>query len=171
MSQVFREGDLVFQFPNGLPVERLDRQGEPIPHGMSLTDLVIEETQRAILVEVKDPGANVAPPRRRDDFVREMLRNTLIHEALVPKARDSYAYLHLMARDAKPFLYVVVLGLDPVRLDPALLIAFKDRLLKRLRQETDQPWRRHYVSDCLVLSVEGWNLHFPYYPLQREPTA
>lgn len=54
-----------------------------------------------------------------------------------------------MERDAKPFKYVVLLGLDAF--DPAdqraLLTGFKDRLLADIRCETDTPWRRQHIAD------------------------
>ena len=33
-----------------------------------------------------------------------MQHQTLIYEALVQKARDSYTFLHLMERDTQPFV-------------------------------------------------------------------
>jgi hypothetical protein len=74
-----------------------------------------------------------------------------------------------MNRDDKPILYAFLLGVEKLTLDPALLLGFKDRLLARLRQETDQPWARHYVNDCLVLTEQTWPIAFPDYPLLRTP--
>jgi len=52
-------------------------------------------------------------------------------------------------------------------LDPALLPAFKDRLLARTRQEGREPWRRQYVADCVVVTDTQWNSVFAEYPLLR----
>jgi hypothetical protein len=105
--------------------------------------------------------------RDRANFVKKVQNDTLIAQELTPKARDSYSYLHLMKRDGKPKIYAFLLGADKLTLDPALLLGFKDRLLSRLRQEADQPWERHYVSDCLVLTEKTWALAFPQYPMTR----
>jgi hypothetical protein len=96
-----------------------------------------------------------------------MQHQTLIYEDLVPKARDSYTFLHLMGRDTQPCVYVVVLGLDRLAVDPALLSNFKDRLLQRIRHEAQDPWQRHYVIDCAVVIPATWSTHFPAYALSR----
>ena len=78
-----------------------------------------------------------------------------------------------MERDTKPFKYVVLVGLDAY--DPnqqkALLTGFKDRLLADIRCETDTPWRRHHIADCVVLSVDIWNKTFADWPVARVGAA
>ena len=139
-------------------------------------DFVLEEDDRLIMVEVKDPSckakgvtpdAEAAVAKERAEFVKKIQRDTLIAQELTPKARDSFTYLHLMGRDSKPLLYAFLLGADKLSLDPALLLGFKDRLLARLRQESDQPWARRYVADCIVLTENNWPTTFPQYPLAR----
>jgi hypothetical protein len=141
-------------------------------------DFVVEEDHRLLMIEVKDPsckpkGVNVAAEtalvKSRAEFVKKVQNDTLIAQELTPKARDSYSYLHLMKRDDKPILYAFLLGAEKLTLDAALLMGFKDRLLARLRQETDQPWMRQYVTDCVVLTEQTWSLAFPQYPLSRVP--
>lgn len=169
----FREGDLLFRFRGH--AERLDLQGVPLPQGMSFVDFVVEEDARLLLVEAKDPSDPTIPPGRRQDeqqaFRAKLLGDTLINQELVPKARDSYSFLHLMARDDRPFIYVVVLGLKAYPDEQALLVGFKDRLLRRLRQEADRPWTRHYVADCLVLTPESWPQAFTRHRLSRSSNA
>ncbi len=72
-----------------------------------------------------------------------------------------------MARDNKPCLFVVLFGLDAIAHDPAILLAFKDRLLQRIRRETDEPWKRNYVSACVVLTLASWAKYFPAFSVQR----
>ena len=69
MPQVFQEQELQFQFPDTLPVEELDRQGVPIPVGMTLVDFVIEENVRTVLLEVKDPSNSHAPEEERKRYI------------------------------------------------------------------------------------------------------
>lgn len=166
MDFSFREGELDFEFKDAESVEKLDAI-DPVPQGMMLVDFVVTESDRVLLVEVKDPSHSGAPKEERRAFARTLGNRDLIAEQLVPKARDSYAYLHLMAQDSKPFVYVVLLGLERVVHDAALLTVFKDRLLARLNQEADDPWRRPYVRDCVVVTSANWNQVFPRYPLTR----
>ena len=159
------ERRLAFDFSAAVRAERLDEQGRPAPVGMSFVDFVVHEEDRVLLVEVKDPQG--APEQRREKeierFVQELRRKTLVNEIFVPKARDSYTYLHLMERDDKPFVYVVVLGIGPG--DPALLLDLKKRILGRLRHEAEEPWKRVYISDCVVLTPDSWNTFVERYPV------
>lgn len=171
-----REGEFEFDFTAAKRVEKLDEPTKQLPAGMMLVDFVIEEERRLVMIEVKDPSCEAkggtpaaieAMERERVKFVKKIENDTLIAQELTPKARDSYSYLHLMKRDSKPILYAFLLGADKLALDPALLLGFKDRLLARLRQESDHPWERHYVTDCVVLTENTWSLAFPKYPLAR----
>ncbi|MBD3286372.1 hypothetical protein GF359_07445 [candidate division WOR-3 bacterium] len=140
---ILSEGNIQFEFPRGS--YKLDNLSNP-PQGMMLVDFVVEETERTLLIEVKDLGK---------------LRSNIISNNLVPKCRDSYCYLHLMREDRKKFLYVVLILYKP---ESPLLMNFADRLRSRLRKETDKPWKREYVSDCVALtSIEKWNTYFPEY--------
>lgn len=170
-----KEGELEFDF-GPVKVERLDDPEKKRPEGMQLVDFVIEEAGRLIMLEIKDPScqpknshpnAQAAMEKSRAEFVRKLQTHALIVDELTPKARDSYTYLHLMGRDDKPILYVFLLGADKLLLEPRLPGIFKDKLLARLQQETDQPWVRQYVADCLVLTEQTWSLAFPEYPLRR----
>jgi len=164
---ILTERELEFDFPDGRQVQRLDQQGKRLPIGMRLVDFVIEEDTRVLLLEITDPSHPNVPAQERTKFIRSLHGDNLINEELVPKARDSYTYLHLMERDDKPFVFVALMGLEAVPVDPILLPNFNDRLLARLRQETDEPWRREYVTDCVVVTIETWNSGFPQYPLRR----
>ncbi len=106
VSVKVREGDFVLDLSRANSWERFDRTGSPVPQGMSLVDFLIEEPERRILLEIKDPfrtpGDFVFPERRgwkggpkRQDMFRT---DRMIHESLVPKIRDSYTWLHLMGK-------------------------------------------------------------------------
>jgi hypothetical protein len=105
--------------------------------------------------------------KQREEFIKKLHRDDWIAEELTPKARDSYTFLHLMARDGKPIIYVLLIGSEKLSLEPALLSAFKDRLLARLRHEAEQPWVRQYIQDCVVLTENSWLDIFPSYSLSR----
>ena len=160
------EGRLEFDFADAVAAERLDRPGIPLPHGMALVDFVVEEAAKVLLIEVKDPEGAAAAHRRQAvaDFIKKMQGDGLIHQEIVPKARDSYTFLHLMKRDEKTFILVVVLGIESGG-DKALLGGFKNRLLARLRKEAEKEWARRYVQDCVVVTPETWSAVFRSYPL------
>jgi hypothetical protein len=161
--------DLEFSFPEDLSWVELDKQGQRLPMNMKLVDLVIERERDILLVEIKDPSNARCPADERRKYFKRLTDNSIVTQELTPKARDSYTFLHLMARDEKPLKYVVLIGLDAF--DPTqqrgLLTGFKDRLLADIRCETDQPWRRQHIADCVVLSVETWNQLFADWPVTR----
>lgn len=163
------EGNLRLTFSR--PAEKLDRQEVATPHGMSLADFVVDEGAYTMILEVKDPSDPNIPSQHSSEsrcaFRRDIVNQTLIHERLVPTARDTYTFLHLMGRDAKPMLFVVLLGLDAYPDEPALLMGFKDRLVARLRQEGENPWVREYVSDAVVITLKTWPSRFPQHSVSR----
>ncbi|PZN75252.1 MAG: hypothetical protein DM484_19315 [Candidatus Methylumidiphilus alinenensis] len=172
---VMRENELEFDFLD-LPSERLDNKDKAQPQGLQLVDFLVEEPDRLIMVEIKDPSckpkgndekALADIKTQRQKFVAKINNGDLINHELAPKARDSYTYIHLMARDVKPILYVFVLGADKLSLEDSSLIQLRADLLTRLRQEADKPWARKYVVDCLVLTEKTWPLAFPQYALTR----
>ncbi len=171
MTSHFQEGELYFDFRGSLRVQKLDEQGVSLPHGMSFVDFVVEEASQQLLVEVKDPSQMSVAESEKSKFARKFRGKQLINEELVPKCRDSYCFLHLMEQDTKPFLYIVVLGTRALpAVGPGELLEFRKRLLVRLRRESDLPWKRPYVKDCVVLTEQTWGAHFPSYSLQRAPT-
>ncbi|MEM9553990.1 MAG: hypothetical protein AAGC60_07010 [Acidobacteriota bacterium] len=170
MSETVREGRHVLRLPDDVEVERLDETGRVLPKGMSFVDFVLTDSDRTVLLELKDPAA--APDQHRatqiDTFLKQVKSHQLVDDHLVPKTRDSYTFLHLMERDPRrPTLCVVLLGFA---LEPALLLRFKERLARRLRQEANVPWRRPYVDDCLVLDAATWPRAFPDWALDRDPS-
>ena len=163
----FREGELVFEFPEDWTVERLDMQGRPMPEGMQFVDCIAENQDRLIFIEVKDPSAASVPERGKNAARRELESGALINDRLVPKGRDSYTYVHLMERDSKPISYLVVLGLEDVPIDNALLLTLNDRLRRRLDQEAHEPWKRQYVAACAVMRTTDVARFNPPFQLRR----
>ena len=165
--------DLEFTFPDGLSWNELDCQGVKRPVQMKFVDLVIERETDVLLVEVKDPSNQRTPPEERENYFKRLSDNSVLTQELTPKARSSYTFLHIMERDDKPFKYIVLLGLDAYDSEKqkALLTGFKDRLLANIRCETDTPWKRQHIADCVVLSVKTWNKTFTDWPVARLPIA
>jgi len=166
-----QEGELSFYFGEKQLVDKLDEQGHDSPVGMRLVDFVIEEDKRILIVEVKDLPASQIPTNLKEFKKKEKLTKfqfgSLIRKELVPKARDSYCYLHLMEGDAKPFDFVFLTRIDRMGVNKELLIKFNDRLKAHLRKEADKKWKRPYVRNCAVLTVDTWNSHFKSYRVER----
>ncbi|MBD1998030.1 hypothetical protein H6G00_15565 [Leptolyngbya sp. FACHB-541] len=161
--------ELLFSFPDELEWSELDRQGVKLPVRMKFVDLVIEREKDVLLVEIKDPSHSKSPHSERNSYLKRLLDNSVLTQELTPKARDSYAFLHLMEQDSKPFKYVVLIGLDAFDANhqKAVLTGFKDRLLADIRCEAYEAWKRKHIQDCLVLSVDSWNAMFPEWPIKR----
>jgi hypothetical protein len=164
-----KDAELLFEFPDDLHWDELDKQGVRLPVNMKFVDLVIEREADILLVEIKDPSISKCPEKERNSYLRRLKNDSVLTQELTPKARDSYSYLHLMERDVKPFKYVVLIGLDAFdpTLQKALLAGFKDRLLADIRFESYEAWKRQHIADCAVLSVETWNEVFPTWPVAR----
>lgn len=161
--------ELKFSFPDDLDFYNFDEKGQKLPIGMKLVDLVINREKDVLLVEIKDPSNSLCHDTQRENFLMKLKDNSIISENLAPKARGSYTFLHLMKQDSKPFIYVVLLGLDSCCIDfqKALLMNFKDRLHYCICNEAYKPWEFTYIKDCLVLSVDGWNDTFPLWHVER----
>ncbi|MBM3500576.1 MAG: hypothetical protein FJX74_18120 [Armatimonadetes bacterium] len=171
MMRVFTEGELQFDFSSARGAEKADPEAVELPQDMKFVDFIVEEDTRTLLVEVKDPSQSPVPERELARYESEIQGDALINLKLVPKARGTYTFLHLMQRDTREMVYVVVLGIERLHLDPAHLGPFQGRLSRRLRQETAEPWRRPYITHCIVVSVDTWAAHFPEYPLRRLPST
>lgn len=162
-----REKELMINLSAAESWMKLDEAGETRPIGMALVDFVIVEKGRIIMVEIKDPSDQGAPERERQSFVRRLSDDEYISARLIPKARDSYCYLHLMAMDDRPAVFVLLLGMEKTPMEAVQLLATKERILSRLRWESDRPWKQAYIRDCAVLTVEGWRRYMPKYPIKR----
>ncbi len=122
---------------------------------MSPVDFIAEGQSEVVLLEIKDPLAAGVPVANRQAFVRSMQTTELTREQLVPKARSSYSFLHLLARDQKPMRYVVVIGAERLSIQPALLMHLTDRVRAGVRAEAGTTWKRKHISDCVVVPIES----------------
>lgn len=163
---VFTEGSLTFDFSKADDAIKLDRQGVPLPDGMKLVDFVVEHSGKYYLIEVKDPSQSKVVSKHPEQFIKNFKTNELI-PGFVEKCRDSYTYRHLMKKDDKPFLFIVLIVADKTLIDPTSLLPFRDEMFKRLRKETDIPWKRQYVADCLVLNLEMWEKRLTLFPIHQ----
>jgi len=154
------EGQLAFDFTGCFRAWRLDQEG--IPETMKNVDFVVEESDRILLIEVKDPSDPRTTETARQSFVQNLKSKQFVNVTLVPKCRDSYTYLHLMADDRKPLVYIVILSLYEHTDRPDLFVGLQERLKLRLRKEGKKKWERQFVQDAVVLNISMWNRRFSY---------
>jgi hypothetical protein len=165
--------ELLFEFPDEVVWDELDKQGVKLPVRMKFVDLIIERDADVLLVEIKDPSHSKSPDKEKNGYLKRLSDNSVLTQELTPKARDSYSFLHLMEKDRKPFKYIVLIGLDafdPIQ-QKAVLTGFKDRLMADIRCEAYEAWKRKHIADCVVLSVDSWNKLFPDWPVTRLATV
>lgn len=151
MTTTLTERELAFTFPAAWQAERFDQPGVPLPKHIMPVDFVVERPDDILLIEVKDPSASRAPAKEQQEYLRRMASDQLTHEELVPKARTTWSYLHLMARTGKPLRFVVAVGTDRLSVQPLLLQSLTDKLRRRLAQEADVPWKVPYIASCMVV--------------------
>lgn len=156
-----REGDIHFTFSDAWQAELFDEPGAIIPKRIYPVNFVVEGDNDLVLVEVKDPSAARVPGHNLAQSIRKMRSKELTYQELVPKARTSYGFLHLMARDTKRMRYVVVIGLEKLSIDPFLLSNLNDMLRNRLAQETETAWKRPFIADCTVISIADFPKALP----------
>jgi hypothetical protein len=171
---IYTEQNLTFSFPDELAVLKLDQKGLSSPHGMQFVDFVIYQKDKTYLVEVKDLFHSRVPMAEREKNIKKLQsKKEFINETFVPKARDSYTYLHLMRKDHNPFEYIVLIALgdfhNQEEIKALIGAGFKTPLESRLKKETEEEWKRQYISNCAVLTLEMWNKYFPEWKAKRIP--
>lgn len=166
---ILREGQLEFDFTGSLAANKVDGPGTDIPETMKKVDFVVEEAERSLFIEVKDPSDARTTAEGRASFARGLKGSKLINETLVPKCRDTYTFKHLMGEDGKPFIYIVLISLYEHTDKPELFGPLNDKLRSRLRREGKRRWNKPYVADCMVVNVAIWNQKLPYPVTRRTP--
>lgn len=169
-----QEGKLEFNF-DPLPSEKLDKQekGLQMPNGMTLVDFAVEDDTHGYtyLIQIKDPSsANpqfVNSVQIQQDFVNKLNTDELF-DKLVPNARDSYCYLHLMNRDTNKMVFIVILGIEKQYVNNYILMNFKDKLFAKIKFEAHIPWQRNHIQDCIVVLAEDFSYVFPNFKVRRK---
>jgi len=169
---IYQEENLSFDFPDDLSVIKPDKKGAEIPQGMKSVDFVIEKKDEIYLIEVKDPFQAQIPTLEKEKNIKQLCKGkSIINEIFVPKARDSYTCLHLMKKDDKPIIYIVLIAEGDFEkkndLEILLSTGFKTYLERRLKKETEIPWKRKYITNCIVLTTRTWKKQFPTWTIKR----
>lgn len=167
-----REGNLQIAFPQGVRVRKFD---DPNSHGLShcmkAVDIVVEERDRVLFMEFKDPEHPCSKEGNRKNF-REDFRAGKLDEELKYKYRDSFLYQWAAGNiDNRKIHYCVLVAID--RLTPAELVSRTDGLKRKLPLKGPPAgfWKRRIAETCTVFNIQTWNEHLPRYPVTRIPAS
>jgi hypothetical protein len=133
---------------------------------MKAVDFIVEEPDRVIFIEFKDPDHPYARDEHREAFLQELLSGERDDE-LVRKYRDSFIYRWAEELVEKPIFYYVLVAAS--RLDEAMLLVRKEELERKLpvNGPASGAWKRQIVAGCAVFNIETWNRHLKRYPVTR----
>jgi hypothetical protein len=138
---------------------------------MKRVDFLVETDDKIFFVEVKDLDNPNARPENINKFLQELRSDSLIANKLVPKARDSFLFNHLLSRlpQGKARIYIVIIACAQL-LSPELL-TLTDKLKRQLPLEGpfQQAWTQSYFDACFVTNLTEWNRALRQFPLRRIP--
>lgn len=160
------EGNLRITFPRGTRARKFD---EPETHGLSCmkaVDFIVEETDRMLFMEFKDPDDPHATEARRERFIERFSSGGLDAD-LKYKYRDTFLYQWASDEIDKPIHYwVLVAAKNLTTLD---LTRRTDALRRELPLDGPRSggWRRPIVTDCMVFNLHTWNKYLQHYPVER----
>ena len=167
---VLREGEgkgaLELTLPPGVHGRKFDDRKHGLSHCMKAVDFIVDEPDRVLFIEFKDPDHPHAPPDKRKTFLEE-LRTGGKDDDLVRKYRDSFIYRWAERFEEKPISYYVLVAASS--LDEAMLLARTEELKRKLPANgpSSGAWLRQIVAGCAVFNLETWNRHLPNYPVTR----
>jgi len=156
------EGELRITLPASAIGRKFDDASHRFKNVMKAVDFIVEEPDRILFIECKDPDQAGATAERLDAFRKELMSDVL-DLALKYKYRDSWLHEWAAQRVNKPITYLVLLGLSS--LSSADLLRRSEVLKKALPSQLGGA----FVHACLVLNLEAWNRHFPHMCVSRLP--
>jgi hypothetical protein len=159
-NSVVVEGELEFEFSGCVSCLKFDPLPSPPPVGLKVVDILVEEIDRILLIEVKDPCARKRSKKSHVARMKELITQNLIDDCLVPKCRDTYTILHLLAEDKLPLKLIAYIDDSCLPIDVELLAPLQDRLNRRVKVEGTLNWKRQYVERCVILTAGNWSSYF-----------
>ncbi len=164
------EGNLQIAFPRTASARKFDDHLlHGLSHCMKAVDFIVEEDDRVLFIEIKDPDHPRATEEERTRFNRRFLAGQL-DEDLKYKYRDSFLYECASGNIGKPIHYWVIIAIEG--LSDAELLTRTDALKRKLPSQgpTSGTWERRIVSGCMVFNIRTWNQRLRGFPLSRVPT-
>lgn len=164
---VLTEGDLQITIPDAIIDRKFDNgTTHGLTHCMKAVDFIVEEADRFLFIEIKDPESQLSTVANREQFSQDFFSGK-IDESLKYKYRDSFLYEWAAKRLVKPVFYAVLIAIQA--LTEADLLARTDDLKRKLPLSgpSSGDWKRHIVAGCAVFNIETWNKNLPQYPIER----
>jgi hypothetical protein len=150
-----QEEDLIFDVSSALRVEKFD---DKKLHGnrssMKKVDFIIEESERIVFLEVKDP--DIPEASNVDEFKESLKNGNLIYE-LAGKYRDSFLFALQRAELTKPVHYIVLISMDS--LDKALLVNMIDGLNRSI-PISHRSWTNNLAASTVILKLDSYKQQF-----------
>ena len=160
------ERNLRITFPRGTRARKFD---ERETHGLSCmkaVDFIVEETDRILFIEFKDPDDPRATKARREKFIEKFSSGGLDAD-LKYKYRDTFLYQWASDKIDKPIHYWVLVAAKNLT---TLHLTRRTDALRRELPLCGPPsggWRRPIVTDCMVFNLHTWNKYLQHYPVER----
>lgn len=162
---ICQEGTLQIDLQNVWCVCKYD--AIPKHSGKKSVDFIIEESDRLLLLEVKDPGTPHERRQKRPLNLKDYFIDKAIPK-LTDQCFDSCKDPHPRPRTSKPYDFVVILGVDSYpRLTGPLLKVFRDELHKSIRSKCRDTNGNPLVRNCILVDTRRWTSHFPQFPIKR----
>ena len=161
------EGNLQITFPNDTNVRKFDDpESHGLSHCMKAVDFIVEDDNRVLFIEFKDPDHPRATNEDRGEFI-ESFRSGRLDEDLKYKYRDSFLYEWASDNAGKPVHYWILIGMD--HLTEAELLARTDDLKGKLPLYglRSGAWTRPICAGCTTFNIRTWNRILPDFPVER----
>lgn len=150
-----QEDDLIFDVTTAVRAEKFD---DNAIHGtkstMKRVDFIIENDDKVIFLEVKDPDM---PGANNPDKLKQDLQGDKLIPELAGKYRDSLLFTHLRGGFDKPIHYVVLISM--ACLDDALIVRKMDEL-KSAIPISNRQWQQNSANSCVILKLEAYKRAF-----------
>ena len=161
------EGNLQITFPPDASIRKFDNpESHGLTHCMKAVDFIVEDDDRVLFIEFKDPDHPRTKEKDRKKFVKSFKSERLI-EILKYKYRDSFLYEWASGNAGKPIHYWILIGMD--HLTETELLARTDDLKRKLPLcgPRSEAWTRPICEDCMMFNLETWNRSLPDFPVSR----
>ena len=161
------EGSLRITFPGDMNVRKFDNpKTHGLTHCMKAVDFIVEDDDRMLFIEFKDPDHPHARDEEREEFIQRFSSGNLA-EDLKYKYRDSFLYEWMSENIGKPIHYWIPIGMD--RLTEGDLLARTDDLKRKLPLDgpRSEPWPQPICAGCMIFNLRTWNRCLPGFPVVR----
>ena len=161
------EGNLRITFPGNMNVRKFDdSKSHGLTHCMKAVDFIVENDERVLFIEFKDPDHPRARDKEKEKFIKRFRSGRLVDD-LKYKYRDSFLYEWMNGNVRKPIYYWILIGMD--RLTEPELLARTDDLKGKLPLcgPRSAAWTQPICAGCMIFNIGTWNRNLPDFPVSR----